>query len=171
MRARHARAALAALLVLPLGAFAASKDGYDYEAAGGAASMGPMYRGAVEAITGWCSAELPSTAGDWRDVQGAWQARNARWLAASDTVLKEALDQLRAEGEDPAEIEAALETIVADYIGEVMGDVKAGAKRDGAAVACERLAGFVEGGGLDIERHEFAPGLQMLRKHLPAAAP
>lgn len=167
MRARLARAALAALLVLPLGAFAQAKGGYDFDAAGGAASMGPMYRGAVEAITGWCSAELPGNAGDWRDVQGEWQARNAPWVAASETVLEEALVQLRAEGEDPAKIEAALDAIVANYIREMMDGVKAAAEQDGAAVACELLAELIQGGGLDIERHDFDPGVQMLRKHLP----
>lgn len=167
MRAVLAGVALAALFCAPMGALAQAKDGYDFDAAGGAASLGPMYGGVVDTLAGWCSEELPTTAGEWRDIREAWHARNAPWVAASHSVRDEAFVQLRAEGEDPARVKAAFETIVDEFLDKVLADAKDAAEQDGAAAACERFAGIIEGRAFDVERMATGNIAQMLRKHLP----
>ena len=171
MRALLAASLFPATLALATVASAQSTKGYDFEAAGGAISAGPMQGGAVNAIARYCSGEVPTSARQWFAVVEAWRARNAPWMEAADAVREELFAALRAGGEDPAEVDGLIQPLVQQFIDEQLEMVKAEAERDGVEQACTRFAGVIDDGGADIEQNGYTASVEMLRKHLRRRSP
>ena len=171
MRILLAACLSAATLAPATAASAQSPANYDYEAAGGAIAAGAMHGGAVDAIAGFCTSEVPDTARQWSGVVESWRVRNAPWVAAGEVVKRELFAGLRANGEDPADVEGAIQPMVQQFIEQTVGAMKARAENEGAGAVCTRMAGFIEAGGVDIQQNGFTRSVELLRKNLPSPSP
>jgi hypothetical protein len=170
---RAARALIAvALLAVPLLAAAQKgetkqEDAFDFEAAGGAAAAGLMHRAGVTLIAGYCSEKLPDSAGPWRDVAAEWDRRNAPWMTAGERVLEVAMRKLREQNEDADAVRGMLDTMVDEFAGRTLDEVRKQADASSVAEVCDSMRTGIDAGKFDVSTNGYTRAIDLLRTYLP----
>ena len=147
-------------------------DAFDFDSAGAAAAMTPIFRDSLRRIAEHCSGIVPDSAAQWRKETVDWESRNAPWSDASAKMMSIVLQESRARGVDADAVSARLEAQIADHAAKVFEGMQQRAVAKSPVDVCATARQRVSAGLFDVSKntHAYAASVDaMLREHLPAA--
>lgn len=147
-------------------------DAFDFDSAGAAAAVTPIFRDSLRRIAEHCSGIVPDSAAQWRKETVDWESRNAPWSEASAKMMSIVLQESRARGVDADAVSARLEAQIADQVAKVFEGMQQRAAAKSPIDVCTAAQQRVATGLFDVSNntHAYAASVDaMLREHLPAA--
>lgn len=158
------RALLASLLLATIAAPAGAESPSDGEAIGEAISGVQTTARVIDRISAYCSGKFADDAVGAASAR-AWHARNGQWERAADGLRTYARTVVEREGSDVADFDRQLDAIMDQGATDLLAKFDAMPSDDERRNGCQRFAGAVDEGAMDIETN-WQKSLPLLRDYL-----